>query len=134
MSTKFSDSTTVPGTNRNESLYKQLRTAKQIAPDGYACHTCDNPYCVNPNHLYEGDVFTNARDRIKRGRHRGGNKPGYQIGSFQMNNHPRIFDDHEIEDIRRRLEAKESRMQIALSYNVSYSLITKIANRTSSYD
>jgi len=32
------------------------------------CHTCDNPTCINPNHLYEGDSTTNNRDTVKRGR------------------------------------------------------------------
>lgn len=32
------------------------------------CHTCDNPACVNPRHLYSGTYQTNANDRKLRGR------------------------------------------------------------------
>jgi len=32
-------------------------------------HTCDNPYCVNPDHLVRGNARQNARDCIKRNRH-----------------------------------------------------------------
>lgn len=33
-------------------------------------HTCDNPPCVNPNHLIKGTRKTNSDDKIKKGRDR----------------------------------------------------------------
>jgi hypothetical protein len=34
----------------------------------YICHTCDNPICYNPDHLYEGDAKTNGADAKRRNR------------------------------------------------------------------
>ena len=31
-------------------------------------HTCDNPKCINPEHLLEGTASDNAKDRDERGR------------------------------------------------------------------
>lgn len=34
------------------------------------CHTCDNPPCCNPDHLFVGDKRANARDMVRKQRDR----------------------------------------------------------------
>ena len=54
-------------------MYKTHRLS--IILDGHdipsgmmVCHHCDNPGCVNPDHLYIGDAWSNMADKVERGR------------------------------------------------------------------
>jgi len=40
----------------------------EIPSGKFICHSCDNPPCVNPDHLWLGDALSNNQDRIKKGR------------------------------------------------------------------
>lgn len=57
----------------NGAVINTHRVAFAIArgpiPDGmHVCHTCDNPKCVNPDHLFLGSPSANQKDCISKGR------------------------------------------------------------------
>lgn len=49
-------------------LHRVMLYIETDAIDGkpLACHTCDNPRCCNPSHLYWGDTQDNVTDRNNR--------------------------------------------------------------------
>lgn len=62
--------------------YKAHRVAYEKAhgvsliPKQHICHKCDNPSCVNPDHLFLGDGRANALDRHSKSRDASGTRHG----------------------------------------------------------
>ena len=88
-------------------------------PDGlYVCHHCDNPPCVNPDHLFLGTAKENMRDQIRKGR------GAYRVGE---NSKVTKLTNEMVKDIYQRACAGEQYLAIAKSLDVSRNLVTSIA-------
>jgi hypothetical protein len=57
------------GRNRKATHVAWLLTHGSIPEGKMACHTCDNPTCVNPAHIFWGTMSDNILDAVKKGRH-----------------------------------------------------------------
>lgn len=49
---------------------------ENISPKTFACHSCDNPICVNPKHLFLGTATDNNKDRDSKSRQASGSRHG----------------------------------------------------------
>lgn len=82
-------------------------------PDGLdVMHSCDNPACVNPEHLSAGTRTDNMRDAVRKGRMRRGESHG----------RAKLVDA----DVIAIRESSELQRVLALRYGVRQTTISKI--------
>ena len=89
-------------------------------PEGMSVlHRCDNPACVNPDHLFLGTHADNMADKAAKGR-----------GSFRGARNPRArFVPDDVRAIRNRHADGESIRGLARSYGCSQCAIQGIVHR-----
>jgi hypothetical protein len=92
------------------------------------CHTCDNPPCCNPAHLFKGTVLDNSRDMVAKGRHRTSHvgRTAYVKGEAHGRSKLTAAD---VQAIRRRHAAGETQRAIAADYNIAFQSVCKIIKR-----
>jgi len=53
----------------HREVYKLIHQV-ELTKDQFVCHHCDNPPCINPEHLFLGDARINMQDKVNKGRAR----------------------------------------------------------------
>jgi hypothetical protein len=108
----------------NGTLFYASRVAYFVATgvdpgERLVCHTCDNPLCVNPNHLFLGSHNDNIADMVRKGR---GSGP---FGRGEASNSHKLTDEM-VRAIRR---ACGTRREIAERFGVSQPTVSGVVNR-----
>jgi hypothetical protein len=108
------------GFHMNGKVIGSHRVAYTLAhgeiPDGYhVLHRCDNPVCVNPDHLFTGTPKVNMADKVQKNRQRKGERvPGHRL------------TEHDVAEIRDRFAKGESKASLARRYEVGWSTIRDV--------
>ena len=92
-------------------------------PDGLCvCHSCDNPSCCNPAHLWLGTNAENTADRHRKGRSARGGRVGV------VNSRARLNED-KVREIRFRVARGESQKAVAASLGVTDGMVNHVVHR-----
>lgn len=141
----------------NQSPFKSHRIAYSLAHGAipaerpFICHTCDNPACCNPNHLFAGTAEDNMQDMLKKGRsnfptgdrHGSRTKPGSlpKGDDHYLRKDPTrvlkgskmkhsILTESSVRDIRKRYEAGGiTQRKLAEEFNVHFVTICNVVKR-----
>jgi hypothetical protein len=91
-----------------------LSAPKNTDETGFILHTCDNPSCCNPKHLWVGNCSENIADKVKKGRSAdfsGDKGPNCKLSMAQA------------QEIRQKRKDGISTKELANQYGVSLSSI-----------
>ncbi|MEP6516138.1 helix-turn-helix domain-containing protein [Microcoleus vaginatus] len=123
---KRSDGYAIKATRINgktKSLYAhrlvlEHKLVRPVKPGYFACHSCDDRGCVNPDHLWEGTPADNSRDAIEK------NRFPFVPGKICPN---RKLKAEQVQQIRYLLSEGISKAKIARTFAISRSQIILLA-------
>ncbi len=90
----------------------------RVMPKKQVLHRCDNPACINPAHLFEGDARDNILDCIAKGRH---NPPRGENAQKSK------LTEANVIEIKNRIANGERQYLLAREFGVSQKQISVIA-------
>ena len=99
----------------------ELKIGRRLNSKEFSCHTCDNPSCVNPKHLFVGTCKENTRDASAKGRlHKwGGKRKGSGNPKAKLN-------EYNVSEIKKMLSAGRGTKEISIIFGVSQTVICDI--------
>lgn len=108
---------------KNQSFYPhrlvlEHKLGRSVKPGYFACHSCDDRGCVNPDHLWEGTPADNSRDAIEK------NRFPFVPGKISIH---RKLQPEQVREIRYLLSEGISKRKIARTFAISRSQIILLA-------
>lgn len=110
------------GNIKAHRLSYQIFRHANLAREEFICHRCDNPPCVNPDHLFVGTQRDNVADMISKGRN---SKPPVRYG--EANNKAKLTEESVLK-IRKLFAQGLSSPKIARLFSVTKPAILAIIN------
>lgn len=107
------------GTTAHRVAY--LLQGNILTDEQQVLHSCDNPPCMNPAHLFAGTQVENLEDMRRKGR-----APDYR--NFGEHNGRSRFTDKEVKAIRIAHEHGSSQTELARAFDVSITSINRIVH------
>lgn len=113
------------GTRKNIRPHRLSKAIADGIPlpksDVFACHKCDNPRCVNPNHIFWGSHADNMGDMANKGR-----ATGNKMNNKGRSNPRSKLSKRQFEEIKARIQNGEANTHIAKDYPVTHSTVSMI--------
>jgi predicted XRE-type DNA-binding protein len=102
----------------------EMHNGEELPADACVLHTCDNPGCVHPGHLYVGTRKDNAQDRAER-------KRGKEHRQQGENNDNAKLTEAQVRAIIGELQKlpRRSQTSIATEFGVNQQQVSRIMHR-----
>ncbi len=105
----------------------QDKLERPLLPGTCACHTCDNPPCCNPGHLFEATPLENIRDASAKGRMATGDRNVKRRDPFCGRARIAVAP-WDVDEIRRRRAGGETGASLAREFGLSQATVSRLVN------